>query len=251
MFIFLGDLMKKSVIDIKDLTVAYDEKPVLWDIDVAIPEGVLLSIVGPNGAGKTTTFYMIMGLIDCDGGEILLDDIHLTSLPMYKRAKLGIGFLPQQPSIFRGMSVEDNLLSILETQNLPKDQKQNMLEELLTEFSLTHLRRAMPHMLSGGERRRTEIARALALKPQFILLDEPFAGIDPIAVSDLKQTINQLNRKDIGILISDHNVRDTMNICSKVLVVNQGKIIADGEPSKIAQDSLVKEVYLGQDFQTN
>ena len=164
---------------------------------------------------------------------------------------MGVGYLSQEASVFRTMSVEDNILAVLEMTLLSKKEQQDKCESLLNEFSLQHVRKNKGGLLSGGERRRTEIARALATNPKFILLDEPFAGIDPIAVSDLKQTINQLNRKDIGVLISDHNVRDTMNICSKVLVVNQGKIIADGEPSKIAQDSLVKEVYLGQDFQTN
>ena len=205
------------------------QKQIVRDVSLKLERGKTIGLLGPNGAGKTTTFYMIMGLIDCDGGEILLDDIHLTSLPMYKRAKLGIGFLPQQPSIFRGMSVEDNLLSILETQNLPKDQKQNMLEELLTEFSLTHLRRAMPHMLSGGERRRTEIARCLCSNPSIILMDEPTAGVDPIGIDDIKVLIKQLMNKNIGVLITDHNVREVLDICDYSYVMHSGEIIAEGE----------------------
>ena len=224
------------------------QKQIVRDVSLKLERGKTLGLLGPNGAGKTTTFYMIMGLIDCDGGEILLDDIHLTSLPMYKRAKLGIGFLPQQPSIFRGMSVEDNLLSILETQNLPKDQKQNMLEELLTEFSLTHLRRAMPHMLSGGERRRTEIARCLCSNPSIILMDEPTAGVDPIGIDDIKVLIKQLMNKNIGVLITDHNVREVLDICDYSYVMHSGEIIAEGESDIILGNKEARKFYLGDSF---
>ena len=224
------------------------QKQIVRDVSLKLERGKTIGLLGPNGAGKTTTFYMIMGLIDCDGGEILLDDIHLTSLPMYKRAKLGIGFLPQQPSIFRGMSVEDNLLSILETQNLPKDQKQNMLEELLTEFSLTHLRRAMPHMLSGGERRRTEIARCLCSNPSIILMDEPTAGVDPIGIDDIKVLIKQLMNKNIGVLITDHNVREVLDICNYSYVMHSGEIIAEGESDKILGNKEARKFYLGDSF---
>ena len=224
------------------------QKQIVRDVSLKLERGKTIGLLGPNGAGKTTTFYMIMGLIDCDGGEILLDDIHLTSLPMYKRAKLGIGFLPQQPSIFRGMSVEDNLLSILETQNLPKDQKQNMLEELLTEFSLTHLRRAMPHMLSGGERRRTEIARCLCSSPSIILMDEPTAGVDPIGIDDIKVLIKQLKNKNIGVLITDHNVREVLDICDYSYVMHSGEIIAEGESDKILGNKEARKFYLGDSF---
>ena len=224
------------------------QKQIVRDVSLKLERGKTIGLLGPNGAGKTTTFYMIMGLIDCDGGEILLDDIHLTSLPMYKRAKLGIGFLPQQPSIFRGMSVEDNLLSILETQNLPKDQKQNMLEELLTEFSLTHLRRAMPHMLSGGERRRTEIARCLCSNPSIILMDEPTAGLDPQAIDDLKVLIKQLMNKNIGVLITDHNVREVLDICDYSYVMHSGEIIAEGESDIILGNKEARKFYLGDSF---
>ena len=223
-------------------------KQIVRDVSLKLERGKTIGLLGPNGAGKTTTFYMIMGLIDCDGGEILLDDIHLTSLPMYKRAKLGIGFLPQQPSIFRGMSVEDNLLSILETQNLPKDQKQNMLEELLTEFSLTHLRRAMPHMLSGGERRRTEIARCLCSNPSIILMDEPTAGVDPIGIDDIKVLIKQLMNKNIGVLITDHNVREVLDICDYSYVMHSGEIIAEGESDIILGNKEARKFYLGDSF---
>ena len=224
------------------------QKQIVRDVSLKLKRGKTIGLLGPNGAGKTTTFYMIMGLIDCDGGEILLDDIHLTSLPMYKRAKLGIGFLPQQPSIFRGMSVEDNLLSILETQNLPKDQKQNMLEELLTEFSLTHLRRAMPHMLSGGERRRTEIARCLCSNPSIILMDEPTAGVDPIGIDDIKVLIKQLMNKNIGVLITDHNVREVLDICDYSYVMHSGEIIAEGESNIILGNKEARKFYLGDSF---
>ena len=224
------------------------QKQIVRDVSLKLERGKTIGLLGPNGAGKTTTFYMIMGLIDCDGGEILLDDIHLTSLPMYKRAKLGIGFLPQQPSIFRGMSVEDNLLSILETQKLPKDQKQNMLEELLTEFSLTHLRRAMPHMLSGGERRRTEIARCLCSNPSIILMDEPTAGVDPIGIDDIKILIKQLMNKNIGVLITDHNVREVLDICDYSYVMHSGEIIAEGESDIILGNKEARKFYLGDSF---
>ena len=224
------------------------QKQIVRDVSLKLERGKTIGLLGPNGAGKTTTFYMIMGLIDCDGGEILLDDIHLTSLPMHKRAQLGIGFLPQQPSIFRGMSVEDNLLSILETQNLPKDQKQNMLEELLTEFSLTHLRRAMPHMLSGGERRRTEIARCLCSNPSIILMDEPTAGVDPIGIDDIKVLIKQLMNKNIGVLITDHNVREVLDICDYSYVMHSGEIIAEGESDIILGNKEARKFYLGDSF---
>jgi lipopolysaccharide export system ATP-binding protein len=224
------------------------QKQIVRDVSLKLERGKTIGLLGPNGAGKTTTFYMIMGLIDCDGGEILLDDVQLSSLPMYKRAKLGIGFLPQQPSIFRGMSVEDNLLSILETQNLPKDQKQNVLEELLTEFSLTHLRRAMPHMLSGGERRRTEIARCLCSNPSIILMDEPTAGVDPIGIDDIKVLIKQLMNKNIGVLITDHNVREVLDICDYSYVMHSGEIIAEGESDIILGNKEARKFYLGDSF---
>ncbi len=233
---------------VNKLRKTFSQKQIVRDVSLKLERGKTIGLLGPNGAGKTTTFYMIMGLIDCDGGEILLDDIHLTSLPMYKRAKLGIGFLPQQPSIFRGMSVEDNLLSILETQNLPKDQKQNMLEELLTEFSLTHLRRAMPHMLSGGERRRTEIARCLCSSPSIILMDEPTAGVDPIGIDDIKVLIKQLMNKNIGVLITDHNVREVLDICDYSYVMHSGEIIAEGESDIILGNKEARKFYLGDSF---
>ena len=238
----------KNGLVVKNLRKTLSQKQIVRDVSLKLQRGKTIGLLGPNGAGKTTTFYMIMGLINCDGGEILLDDKHLTSLPMYKRARLGIGFLPQQPSIFRGMSVEDNLLSILETQNHPKDQKQNILEELLTEFSLTHLRRAMPHMLSGGERRRTEIARCLCSNPSIILMDEPTAGVDPIGIDDIKILIKQLMNKNIGVLITDHNVREVLDNCDYSYVMHSGEIIAEGESNVILGNKDARKFYLGDSF---
>ena len=233
---------------IKNVRKSLSKKQIVRDVSINLQRGKTVGLLGPNGAGKTTTFYMIMGLIECDGGEILLDDKDLTLLPMYKRARLGIGFLPQQPSIFRGMSVEDNLLSILETQNYPKDYKQNVLEDLLTEFSLTHLRRAMPHMLSGGERRRTEIARCLCSNPSIILMDEPTAGVDPIGIDDIKVLIKQLMNKNIGVLITDHNVREVLDICDYSYVMHSGEIIAEGESEIILGNKEARKFYLGDSF---
>ena len=235
-------------LEVKNLRKSLSKKQIVRNVSLRLQRGKTIGLLGPNGAGKTTTFYMIMGLIDCDGGEILLDDKDLTSLPMYKRARLGLGFLPQQPSIFRGMTVENNLLSILETQNYPKDQKQNILEELLTEFSLTHIRRAMPHMLSGGERRRTEIARCLCSNPSIILMDEPTAGVDPIGIDDIKMLIKQLMNKNIGVLITDHNVREVLDICDYSYVMHSGEIIAEGESEKILGNKEARKFYLGDSF---
>ena len=238
----------KNGLEIKKLRKSLSRKQIVRDVSLNLQRGKTVGLLGPNGAGKTTTFYMIMGLIKCDGGEILLDDINLTVLPMHKRAQLGIGFLPQQPSIFRGMSVEDNLLSILELQKYPKDQKQNILEDLLTEFSLTHLRRAMPHMLSGGERRRTEIARCLCSNPSIILMDEPTAGVDPIGIDDIKSLIKQLMNKNIGVLITDHNVREVLDICDYSYVMHSGEIIAQGNSDIILGNKNARKFYLGDSF---
>tara|TARA_Y100000817_G_scaffold225015_1_gene178012 strand:- start:47 stop:799 length:753 start_codon:yes stop_codon:yes gene_type:complete len=233
---------------VKNIRKSLSKKQIVRDVSFNLQRGQTVGLLGPNGAGKTTTFYMVMGLINSDEGEIYLDEKNLTSLPMYKRARLGLGFLPQQPSIFRGMSVEDNLLSILETKGYQKDQKQNILEELLTEFSLTHLRRAMPHVLSGGERRRTEIARCLCSDPSIILMDEPTAGVDPIGIDDIKNLIRQLMNKNIGVLITDHNVREVLDICDYSYVMHAGEIIAEGDSSKILGDKEVRKFYLGDSF---
>jgi len=237
-----------NVLIVSNLRKSLSRKPIVRNVSLKLERGKTIGLLGPNGAGKTTIFYMIMGLIKADAGEIKLDKIDITSLPMYKRARLGIGYLPQQPSIFRGLSVEDNILSILETKKYHSDQKQTILEDLLTEFSLTHLRRAMPYMLSGGERRRTEIARCLCSNPNFILMDEPTAGVDPIGINDIKTLIRQLMRKDIGVLITDHNVREVLDICDYSYVMHSGEIIAEGESSQILGNKEAKRFYLGDTF---
>ena len=234
---------------IENLQKSYDKKMVVDNISFEINRGETLGILGPNGAGKTTLFYMIAGLIKSDSGNIHLSNEELNTKSISERTSLGLSYLPQESSIFRGLSVKQNILSALEQRkDLSLQERNDELKFLLAEFNLTEFAKTLGIKLSGGERRRTEIARSVASNPKFILLDEPFAGIDPLAVSDLKNTIHDLNNKNIGVLISDHNVRETMNICSKVLVVNKGKIIANGQPSEIAKDSLVKKVYLGQNF---
>ena len=236
---------------VENLHKTYDEKAVVDGISFEITSGETIGILGPNGAGKTTLFYMIAGLVAIDSGKIYLSGKELNQKSISERTSLGLTYLPQESSIFKGLTVEANILSALEQRkDLNHKESQKELDSLLGDFGLHGLSKTLGIKLSGGERRRTEIARSVASNPKFILLDEPFAGIDPIAVSDLKTIIHSLNEKGIGVVISDHNVRDTMNICTKVLIVNKGKIIANGEPSEIANDKLVKEVYLGKDFDT-
>ena len=236
---------------VENLNKAYDKKAIVDGISFKITSGETIGILGPNGAGKTTLFYMIAGLVAIDSGKIYLSGKELNQKPISERTSLGLTYLPQESSIFKGLTVEANIFSALEQRkDLNHKERQRELDSLLGDFGLDELSNTLGIKLSGGERRRTEIARSVASNPQFILLDEPFAGIDPIAVSDLKDIIHSLNKKGIGVVISDHNVRDTMKICKQVLIVNKGKIIANGEPSEIANDKLVKEVYLGQDFDT-
>ena len=236
-------------LSIENISKSYYEKKALDDISFEVNSGETVGILGPNGAGKTTLFYIIAGLVRCDAGKLSLSGTDLKHKSLSERTSMGLSYLPQESSIFRGLSVEENIYAALEQRkDLDKAKKLTKLLELLEEFNLNEFSKTLGLKLSGGERRRAEIARSLASNPKFILLDEPFAGIDPLAVSDLKNTIRSLNNKNIGVLISDHNVRDTMNICSKVLVVNKGKIIANGSPKEIAKDDLVKEVYLGKNF---
>ena len=231
------------------LAKAYKQRSVVRDVSIKVCSGEVVGLLGPNGAGKSTCFYMIVGLVKSDAGQIMLDDLNLTSLPMHQRARNGIGYLPQEPSIFRKLSVEDNLLGILEMRNdLNKDQQLAKMESLLDEFHITHIRKSLGMSLSGGERRRVEIARALATEPKFILLDEPFAGVDPISVNDIKQTILHLQNKGIGVLITDHNVRETLDICEKAYIVHDGYILAAGTPSEILSNDQVKAAYLGNQF---
>ena len=227
----------------------YKSREVVQDVSIQIHRGEVVGLLGPNGAGKTTSFYMMVGLIPVDGGKILLDDKNITKLPVHERARLGISYLPQEASIFRKLTVEQNIMAILELrEDLNKEERTAKLEQLLNEFRISHIRTSLGMSLSGGERRRAEIARALATDPQFILLDEPFAGIDPISVLDVKRIITQLRKHGIGILITDHNVRDTLNICERAYIVNQGKIICEGNPEAILSNNEVRAVYLGEEF---
>ena len=231
------------------LAKSYKGRQVVRDVSLSIDSGQIVGLLGPNGAGKTTSFYMIVGLIQADQGRVLIDELNISHLPMHGRARAGIGYLPQEASIFRKLSVADNIMSILETRkDLDNAGRQLALENLLEEFHIHHIRDTLGMSLSGGERRRAEIARALATSPKFILLDEPFAGVDPISVGDIKQIIHHLKAKGIGVLITDHNVRDTLDICETAYIVNDGQLIAEGDAETILSDQLVKDVYLGQEF---
>ncbi len=234
---------------VQNLAKTYSGRAVVEDVSLQVSSGEVVGLLGPNGAGKTTCFYMIVGIIAADRGRILVDEEDITSLPVHGRARMGLGYLPQEASIFRKLSVKDNILSILETRkDLDRKQRRKKLKELLSEFHITHIKNSIGMALSGGERRRVEIARALATAPSFILLDEPFAGVDPISVSDIKQIITHLQQKGIGILITDHNVRDTLDICEKAYIVSEGSIIAEGDTQSVMSNQKVKEVYLGEQF---
>ena len=237
-----------SELIIQNIKKTYKKNSVVKDISLSISSGEVIGLLGPNGAGKTTSFYMIVGLIPSEHGTIKIDSHDLTKMPIHNRAKLGISYLPQEPSIFRKMTVSENILSILELNKKPKKENIRRLEVLLSELSINHIKNNTAISLSGGERRRVEIARCLATSPKFILLDEPFAGIDPIAVIDIQKIIQQLASMDIGVLITDHNVRETLGICDRAYIVNQGKIFASGKPSEIVTDQKVKDIYLGKDF---
>ncbi|MCD6036054.1 MAG: transporter ATP-binding protein [Rickettsiales bacterium] len=226
----------------------YGGRPVLRDISISVQRGEAVGLLGPNGAGKTTSFYIITGLIAPDMGEITLDGQDITELPMYRRARLGVGYLPQESSIFRGLNVEQNILAVLEVVETDPERRAIRLEELLAEFSVTHLRKTPAIALSGGERRRVEIARALASNPSFMLLDEPLAGIDPIAVGDIRQLISQLKDRNIGVLITDHNVRETLEIVDRAYIIHEGKVLMEGSPKEIVGNQDVRRVYLGEKF---
>jgi lipopolysaccharide export system ATP-binding protein len=226
----------------------YRGRAVVNGVSVEVNQGEIVGLLGPNGAGKTTSFYMIVGLVRPDEGKVFLDDVEITKAPMYKRAQMGIGYLPQEVSVFRKLSVEDNIMAILEMTDLTKAQRQEKLERLLEEFHLTHVRKNLGNRLSGGEKRRTEIARALATNPKFVLLDEPFAGVDPIAVEDIQAIVSELKKRNIGILITDHNVQETLSITDRAYLLFEGSILKSGTAEELASDEQVRRVYLGQNF---
>ena len=238
--------MKLSAINIQK---SYKGRKVVKGISIEVKQGEIVGLLGPNGAGKTTSFYMIVGLIKPQGGKILLDDSEITSFPMYKRAQNGIGYLAQEASVFRKLSVEDNILSVLQLTSLSKKEQKEKTESLLEEFGLIHIRKSRGDLLSGGERRRTEIARALATDPKFVLLDEPFAGVDPVAVEDIQRIVAHLKKKNIGILITDHNVQETLAITDKTYLMFEGSILKAGKPEELAKDEMVRKVYLGKNFE--
>jgi lipopolysaccharide export system ATP-binding protein len=233
----------------KDLVKRYRQRTVVNKVSIKVGQGEIVGLLGPNGAGKTTTFYQVVGLIKPDEGSVFLSDTNITNLPMYKRAKMGIGYLPQEASIFRKLSVEDNIMAVLEMTNMKHDERRQKLETLISEFRLQHVRKSNGDVVSGGERRRTEIARALANDPKFILLDEPFAGIDPIAVEDIQAIVARLKYRNIGILITDHNVTETLSICDRAYLLIEGKIFKHGTAEELAADEDVRRLYLGRNFE--
>jgi lipopolysaccharide export system ATP-binding protein len=230
------------------LAKSYKSRQVVRDLSLELDSGEVVGLLGPNGAGKTTAFYMIVGLVPCDAGRIQLGDVDLTLLPMHRRAQLGLGYLPQEASVFRKLSVEDNIMAILETREMERAARQERLEQLLAELRIGHVRKTQGLALSGGERRRVEIARALAAEPRFMLLDEPFAGVDPLSVLDIQRIIRELTQRGIGVLITDHNVRETLGVCARAYIVNQGTVIASGTAEEVLANPQVREVYLGESF---
>lgn len=241
----------KHILEGAHLTKSYKNRKILQDVSVFVKQGEIVGLLGPNGAGKTTCFYILCGLIKTDGGKITLNNRDITPFPMYRRARLGIGYLPQEASIFRGLNVEDNINVALENTDLSSEKRKKALDSLLAEFSITHLRQAPALSLSGGERRRLEIARALATSPQFILFDEPLAGIDPIAIQDIRSLILHLKEKGIGVLITDHNVRETLDLVDRAYILNNGKILTEGTPQQLINHNEAKRVYLGKSFYMN
>lgn len=233
----------------ENLVKMYKKRTVVKDVSIEVSQGEIVGLLGPNGAGKTTSFYMIVGFVKPNSGNIYLDDMNITNFPMYKRAQHGIGYLAQEASVFRKLSIEDNILSVLQLTKLSKKEQLHKLDSLIDEFSLNHIRKNRGDLLSGGERRRTEIARALATDPKFILLDEPFAGVDPVAVEDIQRIVAQLKNKNIGILITDHNVQETLAITDKTYLMFEGAILKAGHPEELVQDEMVRKVYLGQNFE--
>jgi lipopolysaccharide export system ATP-binding protein len=235
-------------LDVRNIAKSYDKRTVLQDVSLSVSRGEVVGLLGPNGAGKTTCFYSVMGLVKPDGGRILLDGQDITSLPMYRRAILGLGYLPQETSIFRGLTVEQNIMSVLEVAEPDKTVRRTRLEKLLGEFGLTGLRASSAMALSGGERRRCEIARALAADPSIMLLDEPFAGIDPISISDIRDLVKELKGRDIGVLITDHNVRETLDIVDRACIIYDGQVLFQGTPEALVADADVRRLYLGESF---
>jgi lipopolysaccharide export system ATP-binding protein len=237
-----------SALQATGLAKSYKSRQVVRDLSLELASGEVVGLLGPNGAGKTTAFYMIVGLVPCDAGRICLGDVDVTLLPMHRRAQLGLGYLPQEASVFRKLSVEDNVMAILETRHMERAAREERLEQLLEELRIGHVRRSLGLALSGGERRRVEIARALAAEPRFMLLDEPFAGVDPLSVLDIQRIIRELTHRGIGVLITDHNVRETLGVCARAYIVNQGTVIASGSAEEVLANPQVREVYLGESF---
>ncbi|MCB6178069.1 LPS export ABC transporter ATP-binding protein [Rhodobacter sp. Har01] len=235
-------------LQVRGLRKSYKKRPVIRDVSMDLRRGEVVALLGPNGSGKTTCFYAIAGLVTPEGGQVLLDGKDVTALPMYRRARLGIGYLPQEASIFRGLSVEDNILAVLEIAEPDRHKRRERLEELLSEFSITHLRHAPALALSGGERRRVEIARCLAADPKYLLLDEPFAGVDPIAVAEIRNLVHDLKSRGIGVLITDHNVRETLEIVDRAYILHDGKVLMSGTTDEVVRDEMVRRVYLGENF---